>query len=250
MTPTWLFWPAPSGGGGDWDPSQLSSLIAWWKFDELTGANGSTVTSVPDIMGTYDLTASSSPTLVTSAQNGLNAVSLASGTFTAGASYSGNDPGFSVYVIAKREGTTINQHVSGGSGNGHLVGSNASFQVWIRAYKSDNSRYESISSNWSLGWDIVGFSSDFSSGTLDVSLNGSSITSLTGLATGLSQFQTFKLGTFGGSPWRGEVGEELIVNNSLSLSDRQKVEGYLSHKWGLTSNLPISHPYKSSPPSV
>ena len=27
-----------------------------------------------------------------------------------------------------------------------------------------------------------------------------------------------------------------------------KAEGYLAHKWGLTSNLPVSHPYKSSAP--
>ena len=32
------------------------------------------------------------------------------------------------------------------------------------------------------------------------------------------------------------------------ITDVQKAEGYLAHKWGLTSNLPVSHPYKSSAP--
>jgi hypothetical protein len=27
-----------------------------------------------------------------------------------------------------------------------------------------------------------------------------------------------------------------------------KAEGYLAHKWGLTSSLPVSHPYKSVAP--
>ena len=33
------------------------------------------------------------------------------------------------------------------------------------------------------------------------------------------------------------------------ITDVQKAEGYLAHKWGLTSSLPVSHPYKSSAPT-
>ena len=33
------------------------------------------------------------------------------------------------------------------------------------------------------------------------------------------------------------------------ITDVQKAEGYLAHKWGLTSNLPVSHPYKSVAPT-
>ena len=32
------------------------------------------------------------------------------------------------------------------------------------------------------------------------------------------------------------------------ITDFEKAEGYLAHKWGLTSSLPVSHPYKSSAP--
>ena len=35
---------------------------------------------------------------------------------------------------------------------------------------------------------------------------------------------------------------------STDISVLEKAEGYLAHKWGLTSNLPVSHPYKSSAP--
>ena len=31
-------------------------------------------------------------------------------------------------------------------------------------------------------------------------------------------------------------------------SEREKIEGYLAHKWGLTSSLPKGHPYKTNPP--
>jgi hypothetical protein len=34
-----------------------------------------------------------------------------------------------------------------------------------------------------------------------------------------------------------------------STDDRQRIEGYLAHKWGLTANLPSDHPYKSTAPT-
>lgn len=42
---------------------------------------------------------------------------------------------------------------------------------------------------------------------------------------------------------------EIVVNSTLlSTLDRQKLEGYLAHKWGLDANLPSDHPYKSYGP--
>lgn len=41
---------------------------------------------------------------------------------------------------------------------------------------------------------------------------------------------------------------EIIICNNLSDADRQKMEGYLAHKWGLTGSLPSGHPYKAAAP--
>jgi hypothetical protein len=35
----------------------------------------------------------------------------------------------------------------------------------------------------------------------------------------------------------------------LSTDDRQRIEGWMAHKWALTSVLPPGHPYKNNPPS-
>ena len=43
---------------------------------------------------------------------------------------------------------------------------------------------------------------------------------------------------------------ELIVVSTQSVDTRQRTEGYLAHKWGLTANLPSNHPYKTNPPTV
>ena len=46
----------------------------------------------------------------------------------------------------------------------------------------------------------------------------------------------------------GDLHEVVIYNGTLSSTDREKLEGYLAHKWGLTANLPSLHPYKTTPP--
>ena len=45
----------------------------------------------------------------------------------------------------------------------------------------------------------------------------------------------------------GYAAEFVLVPSVLSTTDRQKMEGYLAHKWGLASKLPGNHPYKLSP---
>ena len=46
----------------------------------------------------------------------------------------------------------------------------------------------------------------------------------------------------------GKVGEIIIYNGVLSADDRQRVEGYLAHKWKISSLLPTSHPYRGYAP--
>lgn len=44
------------------------------------------------------------------------------------------------------------------------------------------------------------------------------------------------------------LGEMIVINGSLTETNRQLIEGYLAHKWGLAANLPSGHPYKSAAP--
>ena len=43
--------------------------------------------------------------------------------------------------------------------------------------------------------------------------------------------------------WNGRISEIIELGN-VSVSDEERIEGYLAHKWGLTANLPSDHPYK------
>lgn len=48
----------------------------------------------------------------------------------------------------------------------------------------------------------------------------------------------------------GDIAEFIIVTGVVSLTDRQKMEGYLAHKWDLEANIPIGHPHKAAAPGA
>jgi hypothetical protein len=53
-----------------------------------------------------------------------------------------------------------------------------------------------------------------------------------------------------GQYFNGDIGEIVIYDSALPTENRQKMEGYLAHKWGLEANLPSGHPYKTSAPTT
>jgi len=77
-------------------------------------------------------------------------------------------------------------------------------------------------------------------GSEEISVNTSTFTNIKG---------NFSLMASGNESQKTDLGEILLFRNVLSESRRQKIEGYLAHKWGLTANLPASHPYKALHPS-
>jgi hypothetical protein len=46
----------------------------------------------------------------------------------------------------------------------------------------------------------------------------------------------------------GGYGEFVSIDGVLTTDERQRLEGYLAHKWDLEGNLDAGHPYKSAPP--
>lgn len=66
---------------------------------------------------------------------------------------------------------------------------------------------------------------------------------------GIYAIGSYSGNSFGGGNLSAQMQMcEFLIFPSTSESDRQKIEGYLAHKWGVTSNLPVSHPYKTQAP--
>jgi hypothetical protein len=49
-------------------------------------------------------------------------------------------------------------------------------------------------------------------------------------------------------PAGSQLCEIVLTHSVMATADRQKLEGYLAHKWGLTATLPAGHPYKNVAP--
>jgi hypothetical protein len=48
----------------------------------------------------------------------------------------------------------------------------------------------------------------------------------------------------------GDVYELIVLPYNQPVDVRQKLEGYIAHKWKLASKLPSDHPYKNQPPTL
>ena len=53
-----------------------------------------------------------------------------------------------------------------------------------------------------------------------------------------------------GNDFAGQIAEVIAYDRGLSNGVRQKIEGYLAHKWGMESKLPSSHAYKVGKPAL
>jgi len=67
--------------------------------------------------------------------------------------------------------------------------------------------------------------------------------------SGVDNLNTFNLGHAEGET-QNFTGKFAEVTAFTDGNDREKIEGYLAHKWGLAANLPSSHTYKSSAPQA
>ena len=95
----------------------------------------------------------------------------------------------------------------------------------------------------SLTWDVS--ASNGSSFSID---GGSAHVFTEGTGDGTNTTAIGAYYTNGSNPFDGILAELIIIPSITSDTNRQKLEGYLAHKWGLTANLPQTHPYKETAP--
>jgi hypothetical protein len=76
-------------------------------------------------------------------------------------------------------------------------------------------------------------------------LNGTRTSTARGFAIGAEYYNN----TYNNSSATASFYEIIVFNTALTTSQRQTIEGYLAHKWGLTVSLPSTHPFKKFPPA-
>lgn len=248
--PTVLHWP----GGGSWDPSQLSSLVAWYDASDFASLtlSGSSVTQWADKSGAYDLTQRGSLSLPQYSSTGwdgtLPSIDFAgTGTKSLENSTQVTEPSLTIAGVFNANGTA-NSSRAFGIRHDTTATNSSTFAV-----SDDNTlRFDGSSRNGSIpaaaGKKIRVASRSTSSviDHIDGAVNISTSTTQPNIDGHIS------LGSVVVDPslytFNGELAEWLVCDAFISSTDREKIEGYLAHKWGLTANLPSLHPYKSSAP--
>lgn len=113
---------------------------------------------------------------------------------------------------------------------GDLIGAAGSFtEYFIRVRKNGNAEI----ADFRFG------------GLLPIPLGLTHVTNALAATTQWALGNDFSAGTRG---WNGPICELIGLESNPTSADRERIEGYLAHKWGFTALLPSNHPYKSAPP--
>jgi hypothetical protein len=253
-------------------PTQVSGCTVWLDGADPNGngtipSNGSSVSSWVDKSsnGMTVSAASSLPTYSTAIQNGLGAVTyngtqnLTTGNVLA-SKFAGNTVNLTLFCVFSFSNT-----VTGSTYASPFCWANAGDVPRICLSAGNNADGVMMD----VGSNVIGrttfsvppptfdntfyFISYFKNGVnTQLNLNGSNRATTNNQATtqfGSSSF-AFNVGNgYANSAYfmRGNVGEILFYNSTLSSQNFQLVEGYLAWKWGLQASLPSTHPYKNTP---
>lgn len=237
-------------------PTQISGLQVWVDAADTStvALSGSTVTSIRDKSRNAALfdQGSAKPTYGTWI-NGLNAMNFTTtttgGIATTTTTPYNNIPQFTVFIVNRPT------HVSGSLGyaagifgirnatttqiSWHLQSDYSRFTAYNGSVIADTTTL-TVARNEDNIFCIVQSASSFVYVKNGTTTSPVSIT-VTG-RTGLP----FNIGNSGSGSeaFIGNIGEVLFYSRPLAESERQRVEGYLSWKWGLQANLPANHPFR------
>ena len=124
-----------------------------------------------------------------------------------------------------------------------------------RRLDTDSNKTYSNLQNAGVGWRIISSSNDYLANSGDLYIDGTLSARETALQTAghtittdSRRFWSGATSTTSGNPYLGQTAEIIVHADALSDADRQRLEGYLAHKYSKTTDLPADHPYRTAPP--
>ncbi len=247
-------------GFQQWDPSLISTAL--W----LDAADASTVTTVSGNVSQWgdksgngrnatQETSANRPALTAAALNNKDVLTFASGNFLR-VTHQWANSAFSFFTVFKFSSGGFPAFYAENSGStaGYLAlgmdGSNPRQLAISRTGQATSSTNLTPGTTTSRVSAYV--STGISSGNVSVSIfmDGTQASSAVSLTSLLSNNESLIGASRNGLQdlYSGTIAEIVLVSEVVSTNTRQKVEGYLAHKWGLTANLPADHPYKTAVP--
>lgn len=234
-----------------WDPSLITTSL-WLDASDTSYIvqSGGSVSQWNDKSGNGNhadqSTGSKQPTTNSRTLNGINVLdfdaALSQTLYIPSVPYGGATD-LMLFAVAKNDSTASYEFIMLGTGSDKVgIGQQGASYRYI----ADNQSYITGTAN-DLSPHLLNICVD--SGTnAEFFIDGTSIDARTGtysIAT-----QSAYIGSQNDLYFLNGYVAEIIVATICTLANRQKIEGYLAHKWGLTSSLPSTHPYKISPPTI
>ena len=230
-------------------PTSISNCSMWLDGADPAGtgvkpSNGATVSTWIDKSGSgINLTAVGTPTYVSAS----SAVYLSGGAYMQNTNFN-----FTTYTIIIVIQTSGNAPVYTNTTSTPFSGFFPNFGGSIYLVSADN--------NWIGGTGLTTgitylFTIQYDNlNNINLWSNGNTSPDSSGTTAGTITRNMFILGkrNSGGftESMTGNVYEIVQYNTTLTLTQRQQVEGYLAWKWGLQANLPANHPYKNASPNI
>ena len=246
----------------DWTPQYLASNLKgfWVNANSISGANADPIASFQDDFGQVtfaNASASQQPQIETNSLNGLKGIKWVlgsgddnlSGTWSDGANIGTGD----VYMIG------LCSHDGSYDNNPTMVGvslqGRPSTRFMIQRQATDD-KFRLFQTGATIVTDsavsddtpvIVGAVRTSSTSRLYINATVQAQTTSTAAdLTNSAATLGSESGQFGS--WSGRIYEVIVGRGTLDDNQRQKIEGYLAHRYALTANLPSDHPYKSAAP--
>ena len=266
--------------GGNWDPSD--SVTTSFHIDAADTSSyslsGSNVSSITDKAGNFSITVNGTPTRVSSALNSLNVwdFSGSSEDFTTSDEQNVTDGSGNHWAIGVFLADTINDNqdsfysfenntVSAGSKRDYAVsaGNASAFNGELDLDGLSSNRISSTIGNLQAfdsavtldAFHIVGTIFNKTGNQISARVDGAdAFTPVNDYDRGINQKQDVRImRNRANERLDGRVAEFFVVGalpgtGGTDITEFQKAEGYLAHKWGLTGNLPSDHPFKNVSP--
>ena len=252
-----------------WTPLNLDADLKgfWANANTIGGADGDAIPSFQDDFGQVtftNATAAQQPQIETNSLKGLTGIKWViggdgddnlTGTWSDGANIGTGD----LYMIG------LCSHDGSYDNNPTMVGvsfQNSPGQRFMIQRVAANDKFRIFSLSDGTSTTVVSDSavSDNTpviagavrtSGTSRLYIDGAVQTQTSTTAANLTN-SAVRLGSETGQfgAWSGEIYEVIVGRGTLTDSDREKIEGYLAHKYGRQSSLPSTHTYRYGPPRV
>ena len=259
---------ANSFGDTLWSPASDITTAMWLDASDTTSytLSGSTLNAVTDKAGNFTVSVDGSPTRISSSLNSLNVWDFDGNEslITNSGPWASSGNHWAIGVFQWHSTTSTKDSFWSADGSKTYAVSSSTIGTWDGEidYDGSNSISSGLAKNlFTVGinsstWTIVSTVFNKTGGRIIGRLNGTTRTGVDSYDSSMNTNATDvrMMRNRANVKLDGRMEEYFHVagapgTGGTDITDVEKAEGYIAHKWGLASSLPSSHPYKSVAPT-